>query len=99
MANNVCWYDHVLRSEDGDILRRALNFEVEGQSKKGRLKGTLKKQVGEEGVFEKGRFSWTIKVECWHKSDCCWAELNLATLTCWGYYQSLNTGVSLSIHH
>ena len=30
MANSVHWYCHVLRREDGHILRRALNFEVEG---------------------------------------------------------------------
>ena len=36
-----------------------------------------------------------INVECWHKSDCCWLEANLATLTCWGYYQILNIGVSV----
>ena len=35
MTNSVCWYGHVLRREDGHILRRALDFEVEGQSKKG----------------------------------------------------------------
>ena len=43
VANSVRWYGHVLRREDGHILRRALGFEVEGQRKKGRLKGTLKK--------------------------------------------------------
>ena len=32
---------------------------------------------------------------CWHKSDCCLFEVNLATLTSWGYYQILNTGISL----
>ena len=30
MANSVCWYDHVLRREDGHVLRMALDFEVEG---------------------------------------------------------------------
>ena len=35
MANNVHWYGHVLRREDGHVLRRALDFEVEGQTKKG----------------------------------------------------------------
>ena len=48
MANSVCWYDHVLRSEDGDVLRMALDFEVEGQRKKERLKRTWKMQVDEE---------------------------------------------------
>ena len=40
MANSVCWYGHVLRREDVCVLRRALEFEVEGQRKKGRLKRT-----------------------------------------------------------
>ena len=50
MANSVCWYDHVLRREDGYVLRKALDHEVEGQRKKGRLKRTWKKQVEEESV-------------------------------------------------
>ena len=43
MANSVCWHGHVLSSEDGHVLIRALDFEVEGQikvdsqRKKGRL--------------------------------------------------------------
>ena len=43
MANSVCWYGHV--------LRRALDFEVEGQSKKWRPKRTWKKQVEIESVM------------------------------------------------
>ena len=31
MANSVHWYGHVLRREDGNILKRASDFEVEGQ--------------------------------------------------------------------
>ena len=38
------------KRENGHILRRALDFEVEGQRKKGRLKRTWKKQVEEESV-------------------------------------------------
>ena len=30
IANSVRWYGHVLRREDGHVLRRALDFEVEG---------------------------------------------------------------------
>ena len=41
---------HVLRREDGHVLRRALDFEIKGQIKKQRLKRTLKKQVKEESV-------------------------------------------------
>ena len=48
MANSVHWCDHVLRREDGHILRRALDYEVEGQREKGRLKRTRKRQDEEE---------------------------------------------------
>ena len=49
-ANSVHWYGRVLRREDGHVLRRALDFEVEGQRKKWRPKRTCKKQVEEESV-------------------------------------------------
>ena len=39
MVNSVRWYGHVLRREDGHVLRKALDFEVEGQRKKGRRRG------------------------------------------------------------
>ena len=45
-ANSVCWHGHVMRSEDGHVLRRAL--DLKGQRKKGRQKRTWKRQVGEE---------------------------------------------------
>ena len=50
MANSVRWYGHVLRREDGHVLRRALDLEVDGQRKKGRPKRTWKKQVEEESM-------------------------------------------------
>ena len=50
MANSAHWYGHVLMREDGHVFRRVLDFELEGQSKKGRLKRTWKKQVEEESV-------------------------------------------------
>ena len=40
MASSVPWYGHVLRREDGHVLRWALDFEVEGQGKKGSPKRT-----------------------------------------------------------
>ena len=48
MASSVHWYGHVLRREDGHVIRRALDLEVEVQRKKGRPKRTWKKQVEEE---------------------------------------------------
>ena len=69
MANSVRWYGHVLRREDGHVLRRALYFEVGGQRKKGRSKRTWKKQVEEEsmkvGIRRKDaicRSKWSVRV-------------------------------------
>ena len=50
MTNSVRWCAHVLMREDGHVLRRALDFEVEGERKKGRPKRTRKKQAEEESV-------------------------------------------------
>ena len=50
MANSDRWNGHVLRREDGHILKRALDFEVEGQRRKGRPKRMWKKQVEEESM-------------------------------------------------
>ena len=47
-ANGVGWYGHVLRRNDGHILRQALEFEVKGKRKRGRPKKTLKAQVEKE---------------------------------------------------
>ena len=74
--------------ENCHVLRKALYLEVEGERKKRRPKRTWKKQV-EEKLFEKGRRTLPIEVECWCKSHCCWVEVNLATLTCWGHYQTV----------
>ena len=49
MANSVRWYGHELRREDGHVLR-ALDFEDEGQRKKGKPRRTWKKQVEEESM-------------------------------------------------
>ena len=48
MANSVHWHGHVLSREDGHVFRWTLDFEVEGQMKKGRSKRTRKKKVVEE---------------------------------------------------
>ena len=34
-ANRVRWYGHVLRRDDGHVLRKALEFEVKGKRKRG----------------------------------------------------------------
>ena len=63
MANSVRWYGHV--------LRRALDFEVEGHRTEVRPKRTWKKQVEEESMnAEWGRCTLPIKVGSWRKCDC-----------------------------
>ena len=52
MANNVHWHHHVLRREDGHIMRRALDFEVNVKIKKACLNRTWKRQVEGEGWLE-----------------------------------------------
>ena len=49
MANSVCWYGHVLKRENCHVLW-ALDFEVEGQRKKGRPKRTWKRKADEESM-------------------------------------------------
>ena len=34
-ASRVRWYEHVLRRDNGDVLRRALNFKVAGRRRRG----------------------------------------------------------------
>ena len=45
IANSVRWDGGVLRREDGHVLRWALEFEVEGERKKGRMKTRMKGQI------------------------------------------------------
>ena len=39
------WYRHVLSKDDGQVLRKALEFEVKGKRKQGQPKKTWKTQV------------------------------------------------------
>ena len=55
-ANGVRWYGHVLRRDDGHVLRKALEFEVRGKRKPGWPKKTWKMQVEKDSksnVLEK----------------------------------------------
>jgi len=47
-ANGVRWYRHVLMRDDGQVLRKALEFEVRGKRKRGRPKKMWKTQVEKE---------------------------------------------------
>ena len=63
MANSVRWYDHVLRREDGQVLRRALDLEVEGQRKNGRSKEEweVKGRMGGQRKNGRPKEEWEAK--------------------------------------
>ena len=46
-TSGVQWYGHVLRRDNGDVLRRALDFEVAGKRGRGQLNMIWKRQVQE----------------------------------------------------
>ena len=50
MVNSVSLHGYVLRREDGHVRTRVMNFEVEGQMQKRRLKKTYKKLIEEESI-------------------------------------------------
>ena len=46
-ASGVRWHGHVLRRDNGDVLRRPLDFEVAGKRGRGRPNMTWKRQMEE----------------------------------------------------
>ena len=68
MANCVCWYGHGLRGEDGHVLSRALDFEVDGKMRKLRLKRTWKMQVDEESMMVGLRREYALFCSRWSVS-------------------------------
>ena len=61
-ANGVKWHGHVLRRDNGHVLRKALEFEVKGKRKRGRPKKTWKTQV--EGKESKRSEERRVGKEC-----------------------------------
>ena len=39
-TNEVRWHGHVLRREENDVIRKAWEFKIDGQKKRGRTKMT-----------------------------------------------------------
>ena len=63
------WYGHVLRRNDGHVLRKALEFEEKGKRKRGRPEKTWKmqeekesKSVGLEKEDALNRARWRVGV-------------------------------------
>ena len=59
-VNGVRWYRHVLRKDDGHVLRKVLEFEVKGKRKRGQPKKTWKTRMEME-----------IEQECWFGEGGC----------------------------
>ena len=47
MANDVRWYDHVLRRSEEDVLMKEMEHEVDGKRKQGRPRMKWREQVEE----------------------------------------------------
>ena len=65
-ANIVHWYGHVLKMEDGHVLR-SFDLEVNGHRKKVAEEVMEETGCGKkyEGCFEEERCTLVMKVECW----------------------------------
>ena len=68
-VNGVRWYGHVLRRDDGHVLRKVLELEVKGKRKRGRLRKTWRSQVEKESKSvglkkedAKNRVRWRVGV-------------------------------------
>ena len=68
-VNGVRWYGHVLRRDDGHVLRKAVEFEVKGKRKRGRPRKTWRSQVVKESKSvglkkedAKNRARWRVGV-------------------------------------
>ena len=74
-VNGVRWYGHVLRRDDGHILRKALEFEVKGKRKLYRMtKEDVEDASGEgeqECWFGKGGCLESSEMESGSWRDCC----------------------------
>ena len=74
-ANGGRWYRHVLRRDNGHVLRKVFYFEVKGKRKQRRPKRTWKTQVEKKsksvGLEEErdamNRARWSVLLE-WGKS-------------------------------
>ena len=76
-ANGVRRYGHVLRRDDGHVLRKALEFEVEGQEEARTTKEDVEDASGEgeqaRWFGEKGRHE-SSEMESGKYRNCCWGK-------------------------
>ena len=83
-ASGVKWLGHVLRKDNGDVVKNALEFNVEGQRKRGRPKRTWRKQVEEERLKAGLNLKDAHNRTKWRECTCHFHEINTATSIKWG---------------
>ena len=84
-ANGVRWYEHVLRRNDGHVLRKALEFEVKGKRKQGRQKMwkmKVEKESAQKCWFGEKRCHESSEMESGSWRDCFHSGVNPATPVC-----------------
>ena len=69
--NRLRWYEHVLRKEDTDWVKKCMEYEVEGSRPRGRPKRTWKEVVQKDSqalnlnkdhAMDRGRWKRLIKI-------------------------------------
>jgi len=69
--NRLRWYEHMLRKEDTDWVKKYIEYEVEGSRPRGRPKRTWKEVVrkdcqarnlNKEDAMDRGRWKKLIKI-------------------------------------
>ena len=84
-TNGVRRYGHVLRRNDGHVLRKALEFEVKGKRKQGRQKMwkmKVEKESAQECWFGEKRCHESSEMESGSWRDCFQSGVNPATPVC-----------------
>jgi len=56
--NRLCWYGHVLRKDDDDLVKKCMEYEVEGPRPRGRPTRTLREVVREDCQARKLNNEW-----------------------------------------
>ena len=78
-ANGVRWYGHVLRRDDGHVLRIALEFELKGKRTTEKDMENASGEGEQECWFEEGGCIELSKMESGSWRDCCQSRVNLVT--------------------
>ena len=80
-ASGARWLGHVMRRDEGNVLRKALTFEIDGLKKKSRpkfkLKNKIVSEISEVGLKEKDTFDrkkWRLGIFKIAKMFCKWSK-------------------------